>query len=137
MHLHYIYGHACQHNLMSIGADYYSDPYKQLLNSKKSYSSNSFVWADTPFNSCNNHSYKLVCEDFGYTLNRVEHSWNKLSGVQLQNLCISFNWRDHVEDIGVDDILDLNSPYIRWYNNLFKTSYTYDEYLNLIGIGPK
>ena len=134
MHLHYIHGHACQHNLMSIGADYNSDPYKQLLNSKKSYSSNSFVWADTPFNSCNNHNYKLVCEDFGYTLNRVEHSWNKLSGVQLWNLCTSFNWSDHVADVGVDDILDLNLPYIRWYNNLFKTSYTWEDYLNLMRV---
>ena len=145
MHLHYIHGHACIHNLMCIGADYDSDPYKQLLNSKKSYSSNSFVWASTPFNKPYKEHYKEVCDDFGYKLQRIEHHWNSLSIPELWTLCGRFNWKAHIADLGTllwdnsSQVMSgehLNPKHFEYevYHDLFKTSYTWEDYLNLIGL---
>ena len=152
MHLHYIHGHACIHNLMSIGADYDSDPYKQLLNIKKSYSSNSFVWASTPFNKpCDPMHYEEVCDDFGYKLQRIEHDWNSLSIPELWTLCGRFNWKEHIADLGtllwdnssqIYEGKHLNPEHFEYgiYTRLFKTSYqgskipTYEDYLKLIGL---
>ena len=149
--MQYVHGHACIHNLIDYSRVYSSDPYKLLIESKTS-----CVWAIHPFTKCKDFrmpEYDLVCEEFGYTLEKVEHPWNSLDVHGLWNVAKQFSWRQHIAPHGptadgmLNDILRAGSVYTQWYENIFKdgfkTSSGYDiplqlnDWYKLIGIGPK
>ena len=140
--MQYVHGHSCIHNLIDYSRVYSSDPYELLIESKTS-----CVWAVHPFSELCLARYDLVCEDFGYTLERVEHPWNSLSVSELWNIAKQFSWQQHIADVGLKDILTSDYLYTQWYENIFKdgfkTSSGYDISLpldnwhSLMGVGPK
>lgn len=118
--MQYVHGHACIHNLIDYSRVYSYDHYEFLIKSKTS-----CVWAIHPFTELRTNDYDLVCEDFGYTLERVEHPWNSLGVEALWEIAKQFSWSQHIADILVNDkniagILNPNYIYTQWYENIFK-----------------
>ena len=141
--MQYVHGHDCIHNLIDYSKIYCTDPYKLLVESKTS-----CVYAIHPFTeNLHMYDYDLVCEDFGYTLDLVEHPWNSLSVSELWNIAKQFSWRQHIAEGMLKDVLRTDSIYTQWYENIFKdgfkTSSGYDISLpldnwhSLMGVGPK
>jgi len=133
-HFHYIHGHACLHDLMCIGADYrhvtMGHPYNQILDDKKRHSQ--VVFAVHPLSK----DYELVCEDFGFKLKRIVHHWNSLSVRELFDVFATFNWSDHVADVGLDTILNPKHQYTElWYKKVFQSHISKVEYWDTI-LGP-
>jgi len=130
--MQYVHGHACIHNLIDYSRVYSSDPYRLLIESKTS-----CVYAIHPFtNVPERDDYERICEDFGYTLERVEHPWNSLGVEALWEIAKQFSWRQHIADGMLEDILRADSIYhTHWYENIFKdgfkTSSGYDISLPL------
>jgi hypothetical protein len=124
--MQYVHGHACIHNLIDYSKIYWTDPYELLIESKTS-----CVWAIHPFTELRTNDYDLVCEDFGYTLERVEHPWNSLGVEALWEIAKQFSWRQHIADGNLPNILWSDGVYTRWYENIFKQHYSYDEWLAL------
>ena len=129
--MQYVHGHACIHNLIDYSKIYCTDPYKLLIESKTS-----CVWAVHPFTELRTNDYDLVCEDFGYTLERVEHPWNSLGVEALWEIAKQFSWPQHIADSDGDirDLLNPNYIYTQWYENIFKEHYTLEEWHSLMGI---
>ena len=125
----YVHGHACIHNLIDYSKIYCTDPYELLIESKTS-----CVWAIHPFTELRTDDYDLVCEDFGYTLERVEHPWNSLGVEALWEIAKQFSWSQHIGQSSSSDLLNPDYIYTQWYNNLFKEHYSYDEWLALTSI---
>tara|TARA_B110001454_G_C12530555_1_gene355040 strand:- start:288 stop:575 length:288 start_codon:yes stop_codon:yes gene_type:complete len=94
------------------------------------------VWAVHPFTELRTNDYDLVCEDFGYTLERVEHPWNSLGVEALWEIAKQFSWPQHIADSDGDirDLLNPNYIYTQWYENIFKEHYTLEEWHSLMGI---
>ena len=128
--MQYVHGHACIHNLIDYSRVYSSDPYKLLVESKTS-----CVYAIHPFTYNTQSDYDLVCEDFGYTLDLVEHHWNSLDVHALWEIAKQFNWAQHIADAGIlEDIINPTYIYMRWYNNIFKEHYSINDYYDLMGV---
>ncbi len=140
--MQYVHGHNCIHDLIDYSKIYCTNPYELLIESKTS-----CVWAIHPFTELRTDDYDLVCEDFGYTLKRVEHPWNSLSVSELWNIAKQFSWHQHIAEGMLEDVLQADSVYTLWYENIFKdgfkTSSGYDISLpldnwhSLMGVGPK
>ena len=141
--MQYVHGHACIHNLIDYSRVYSSDPYQLLVESKTS-----CVYAIHPFTeNLHMYDYDLVCEDFGYTLERVEHPWNSLDVYSLWEIAKQFSWPQHIAEGRLEDILREDNLYMYWYENIFKDSFRtrsgydislpLDNWHKLMGVGPK
>ena len=141
--MQYVHGHACIHNLIDYSRVYSSDPYQLLVESKTS-----CVYAIHPFTeNLHMYDYDLVCEDFGYTLERVEHPWNSLGVEALWEIAKQFSWPQHIAEGRLEDILREDNLYMYWYENIFKDSFRtrsgydislpLDNWHKLMGVGPK
>ena len=139
---HYVHGHDCIHNLMTIEnctstckphCNSHLTQYQALLQGNKR-----CVWALHPFNPhlLESSSYTTTCEEFGYTLDTVEHPWNTLSVKQLWEVFEQFNWAEHVESMNTSDIQNPDYIYTRWYNNVFAGHISSAQYWNTV-LGPK
>ena len=126
--MNWIHGHKCIHNLIStLPCDDSEQQYRFLLEG-----SEVCTWAQHPFNdsTVEINSFESVCEDFGYTLAVVEHPWNSLDTTELWGLLHTFNWSAHLSDI--------HSPhniYRRWYDRLFQSHYSQEQYWDIL-VGP-
>ncbi len=124
----FIHGHKCNHELIS-DVDYSLEAYDMLLNSSFSLT---LAWAVHPFSK--HYSildYNTVCEEFNRDIEWVIHPWMDYSVPQLWEVCRRFNWSAHVAAVGTSDILHPDYVYTKWYENIFKQHYSYDEWLAL------
>tara|TARA_B110001454_G_scaffold216022_1_gene238502 strand:+ start:199 stop:495 length:297 start_codon:yes stop_codon:yes gene_type:complete len=98
------------------------------------------VYAVHPFtnsSSANKGDYARICEDFGYTLERVEHPWNSLDSEALWEIAKQFSWSQQISEGNGDDILNPEFIYMGWHKTLFRFTHSKDDWYDLIGIGPK
>lgn len=93
----------------------------------------SYVWAQTPFGG-QDAAYMAVCEDFGYSLERVLHPWNSLDVHALWEIAKQFNWNAHVRSESLDDILHPDYVYNQWYGELFSEHYSKSHWHALMGV---
>ena len=97
-------------------------------------SKTSYVYAITPFSVNETNSYETVCEDFGYTLEQVEHPWNSLDVHSLWEIAKQFSWKQHIADGRIDDILNPEFIYMRCYGKLFSEHYSKSHWHALMGV---
>ena len=83
------------------------------------------VYAVHPFSSTIPDDYDSVCEDFGYTLERVVHPWNSLTTEGLWAVAGGFNWCAYAED---GFLSSMESDSNDWYAKLFSKTHTLAEW---------
>ena len=126
--MNWIHGHDCIHDLI-VSQRYrhlnaYGDSdYKRLIQS-----SLPLTWAVHPFSVDESNSYDLVCEKLGYALPQVLHPWNSLNTLELWTVLCSFEWREHIQNVGINAIQNPEYIYTRWYSNIFYSHIGRDLY---------
>jgi len=140
----FIFGHACLHNLMCENPNRV-DVYKDVLQNSSVH--NNLIFAHHPFSQYYNQDvrvtpeYQLVCEDFGFKMPAAYHPWCKLSTDELWTLCGKLNWKAHINGLLVGstntipaEMSDKGSDELQIYTRLFSDSYSYFDFLYLIGL---
>ena len=97
----------------------YEDYRPLLLDTRKP------VYAVHPFSSTIPDDYDSVCEDFGYSLERVVHPWNSLTTEGLWAVAGGFNWCAYSLD-GFESSMESDSN--DWYAKLFSKTHTLAEW---------
>ena len=124
--MNWIHGHDCIHNLIisqRYSNEYGDSDYKRLIQS-----SLPLTWAVHPFSVDESNSYDLVCEKLGYALPQVLHPWNSLNTLELWTVLCSFEWREHIQNVGINAIQNPEYIYTRWYSNIFYSHIGRDLY---------
>ena len=131
--MNWIHGHDCIHNLI-VPQRYLNEwghrdirDYERLIQS-----SLPLTWAVHSFSVDESNSYDLVCEELGYVLPKAVHPWNSLNTRELWTVLCSFGWRDHIQDIGIDAVVNPEYIYTRWYSNIFQDYISRDRYWNTV-----
>ena len=122
----YIYGHACNHNLIKPKQEYNYDYIKgDAVRSVKA------KWAITPFNNNDVLEYKITCREFGRPLEMVLHHWSGIQDAkQLWHIVNEMDWRE------IDPTARVNKrfKYMGWYDAYFKDIYSIEAYHTLMGV---
>ena len=128
--MNWIHGHDCIHNLIisqRYSNEYGDSDYKRLIQS-----SLPLTWAVHSFSLYESNSYDLVCEELGYALPRAVHPWNSLNTLELWTVLCSFEWREHIQNVGINAIQNPEYIYTRWYSNIFYSHIGRDLYWRTI-----
>ena len=122
----YIYGHACNHNLMKPKHDYdYSSIKNDAVRSVQA------KWAITPFNRNDILPYHKTCRDFGRPLEMVHHHWNAIMDVhRLWYIVEHMDW----SQITPEERANTSYKYHNWYQQYFKDIYTLEDWNRILGL---
>ena len=124
--MNWIHGHDCIHNLIisqRYSNEYGDSDYKRLIQS-----SLPLTWAVHAFSLYESSSYDRVCGELGYALPRAVHPWNSLNTLELWTVLCSFEWREHIQNVGINAIQNPEYIYTRWYSNIFYSHIGRDLY---------